>query len=189
MALGLFGKPKVAVDKAADAFFAHMAQVASATYDQWIAALIDTMTKGCGVDAGWAKRFIEVSDSRRDTYALYFAAVLAQEAQGIRVCLDERSGAAVRAALSHNMVSKVEPHNRWFPPTVDRYIELQANMRSMMDQPVVSALLTDMGFHAYDETKALIGHPIWQLPLADALLRLNAQAYWKRFAEKSEIKV
>jgi len=109
MALGLFGKPRVEVYKAADASFAHMAQVASATYDQWISALIDTMAKGCDVDVGWAKRFIEVTDSRRDSYALYFAAVLAQEAQGIRVCLDERSGAAVRAALSHIMASKVEP--------------------------------------------------------------------------------
>jgi len=186
----MFGmKGKVAATKAADDFFGHMAKVASATYDQWIATLIDTMTKGLGVDAGWAGRFLEIADSRRDTYALYFAAVLSQEAQGIRVCLDERSGAAVRAALSHNMNSKVESHNGWFPPTVDRYIELQANMRSMMDQPLVSALLTDMGFHAYEETKVLIGHPIWQLPLADALLRLNAQAYWKQFAEKSQIRV
>lgn len=180
------GKNKVDPNTAASAFFDHMISVANATFENWMTALAYSMNQACDVDADWAGRFMQSRHQKRSLNTLYLAALVAGEAAGIRVCLEPKAATAVYGAL-HRHVSNCKPEDAWIGETIFRYIAADEGRSSMYDQPLLNALLIDMGFQNEPKVRAMIGHPIWSLTLVEALLN-PSQAYWKRFAEKSQIR-
>ena len=182
----MFGKKKVDPQQAADAFIAHTFGAANETFDDWIQALSVTTGKACDVDGPWLGTYMERQHQKRPLNYLWAAALIAQEAMAIRVCLEPRAANAVLGALHRGLSTGSEAH--WFPETVFRYIDAESKRQGMYDQPLLTAFLTDMGYRDEPRLVSLIGHPIWSLPLVEALLTATP-AYWKRFAEKSQIRV
>ncbi|MBP7816186.1 MAG: hypothetical protein KA085_08680 [Phenylobacterium sp.] len=181
-----FLKRKVTPQDAADAFVAHMFAVANSTFDNWHQALTLTMANACKMDADGIAAFLTHQHEKRPLNHQYAAAILAREAAGIGVCLSPGAADAVMAAMRRALSSGSESH--WFPTAVFRYIEADAAQHSMMDQPLLKAFLTDMGFSDSPKTSGLVGHVVWSLPLLETLSDAT-QGYWKDFAAKSRISV
>lgn len=180
------GKKRVDPQQAADDFIAHMFGVANQTYDQWHQALAVTTAKATNVDHQWLADFLTHQHEKRALNFQYAAAILAQEAAGIRVALEPKAANAVMGALHRGLSTGSE--GDWFPATVFRHIEAEAQRTSMYDHPVVTGLLADMGYQDEPKLAPMVGHMVWTLPLAEALLNAS-QAYWKTFVTKAQIKV
>ena len=184
----MFGlKRKTDPRVAADDFVLATFGMAGQTFPEFVRVLSYVSGMMSRSDSDWFAAFLDSQDTRRPLHRQWAAALIAQEAMGIRVCLEEPQATAVLGAVFRRL-EELGPEVVWMPSTVARYMTAQSERQSMYDNPIVDALLTEIGFRDEPKLAPLIGHMVWSLPLAEVLLN-STQGYWKQFAANSRIKV